>query len=248
MAAVDVKEATTADSAIPIYLIPWDPDSEDHVERMKRQRIACGWKVEQVESWREPQRKGDSGLYWVVLHPNHPLTPSRLEKHFAAYPDESSPLLDTCKFILGRRSRADHDSPLKSFHPVGHVSLDAVTRDPEMRTSMAGGVLSLMNFYVSRALQNMGLGGAVMTEVERIAKQDFGAKAITLYTIAHEECLPDTPRRIALKKPAPKISNQEWYTRRGYKVYGRNDAAWTDVDDTGREWPTRAVYMRKELA
>jgi len=64
--AVGINETKTGDSVMPIYLIPWDPDSQEHVDRMKLQRVACGWKVEQVDSWRDTQRKGDIGLHWVV--------------------------------------------------------------------------------------------------------------------------------------------------------------------------------------
>ncbi|KAI0128016.1 hypothetical protein BJ170DRAFT_399382 [Xylariales sp. AK1849] len=49
-----------------IVLIPWDPDSLEHVNRMKQQRIACGWKEEAVESWRESQAVGKTGLHWIV--------------------------------------------------------------------------------------------------------------------------------------------------------------------------------------
>ena len=57
----------------PVYLIPWDPDSQEHVDRMKLQRIACGWKVDQVDAWRETQRNGQSGLHWVVSACTHQL-------------------------------------------------------------------------------------------------------------------------------------------------------------------------------
>lgn len=49
-----------------IILIPWDPDSPDHINRMKQQRIACGWKVDDVDSWAELQRLGKIGLHWIV--------------------------------------------------------------------------------------------------------------------------------------------------------------------------------------
>lgn len=51
---------------IPVVLIPWDPDSPAHVERMRLQRVACGWKVENVDSWRTLQRESKMGLHWIV--------------------------------------------------------------------------------------------------------------------------------------------------------------------------------------
>ncbi|KAI1282696.1 hypothetical protein F5Y07DRAFT_350637 [Xylaria sp. FL0933] len=229
-----------------VYLIPWDPDSQEHVDRMKLQRIACGWKFDQVDkSWRDRQRNGQTGLHWVVLHPDHPETPSRLESHFAAYPNQVEALLDSCKTILGRPHKPDPLVPF--FHPVGHIALDAVTDIPELETSLSNEVLSLMHFYISSALRNRGLGGAAMAYCEKMAREEFGAKAITLETVANEECAVDSPRRIALHRPILAITNQDWYERHGYRVYLNQKAAWTDIDDTGKEWPTTNSLLRKEL-
>ncbi|KAI1420664.1 hypothetical protein F5Y12DRAFT_105189 [Xylaria sp. FL1777] len=230
---------------VAVCLIPWDPDSQDHVDRMKLQRIACGWKVEQVDSWKDPQRKGQAGLHWVVLHPDHPDTPARLEKHFAAYPNEVEALSDTCKTILGRPHKPD---PLfRNFYPVGHIALDSVTPHAELETSLSNGILSLMNFYISNALQGRGLGGAAMDYCEKMAREEFGAKAITLETIANEECQIDSPRRIALKRPLLAVTNEDWYTRHGYRVYYQKKSAWVDVDENGKEWPTTSSMLRKDL-
>lgn len=64
--AVNNSNTDASNNPVPLYLIPWDPNSQDHVDRMKLQRIACGWKVDQVDSWRSPQREGKNGLHWVV--------------------------------------------------------------------------------------------------------------------------------------------------------------------------------------
>ncbi|KAI1267459.1 hypothetical protein F5Y18DRAFT_303512 [Xylariaceae sp. FL1019] len=229
-----------------VYLIPWDPDSQDHIDRMKLQRIACGWKVDEVDSWPQKQKKGVVGLHWVVLDPAHPKTPERLEAHFAAYPNATEALPDTCKTVLGRRHKPD---PLFSFfHPVGHISLDAETYEgSKLQTSLADGILSLVNFFISEPLQSVGLGGAAMDYCERMARDLFSAKAITLSTIAKEECGPDSPRRIAMKRPIPKITNQDWYARRGYVVYAEKTPGWFDIDEHGKKWPVKSICMRKTL-
>lgn len=55
------------DSSKPqIVLIPWDPTSPEHVERLVRQRIACGWDSECVESWRKAQENGKLNNQWIV--------------------------------------------------------------------------------------------------------------------------------------------------------------------------------------
>ncbi|KAI1490078.1 hypothetical protein F5X96DRAFT_637887 [Biscogniauxia mediterranea] len=228
-----------------IRLIPWDPDSADHVERMKQQRVACGWKVENVEGWRSLQRDGHVELHWIVLDPSHPETSSRLKIHTDYFPTQATVLQDTCKQIFSRPHKPDPN--LSSFLPIGHISLDGVTPDAELETDPSQGVYSLMNFYISAPLQSFGLGGAALDTCERIAREDFNATAITLVTIANEEVTADSPRRIALNKPVPKVTNQDWYERRGYSVYFRKKAAWFDTDSTGKTWGTTGVFMRKNL-
>jgi len=49
-----------------IELFPWDHTSPEHVERMHRQRIACGWRVDEVEKWQAMSRRGTKVLYWIV--------------------------------------------------------------------------------------------------------------------------------------------------------------------------------------
>lgn len=242
--AVDNDVSKSGSNPAPVYLIPWDPNSQDHVDRMKVQRIACGWKLEQVDGWRGKQKKGHAGLHWVVLNPDHPDTPLRLERHFAGHPDEVKALLDSCDMILGRPHKADPLVPF--FFPIGHIALDAVTVETELETSLDNGILSIMNFYISNALHNLGLGAAALDRCEKMAKEEFGAKAITLETIANEEVRVDSPRRIALKRPIPTVTNQDWYSRRGYRIYIRK-VGWTEIDETGKEWHVKAVFLRKEL-
>lgn len=49
-----------------ITLIPWDPESKEHIDRLYIQRIACGWKADKVQKWRIRQRDGAMGIHWVV--------------------------------------------------------------------------------------------------------------------------------------------------------------------------------------
>lgn len=52
-----------------VTLVPWDPDSKEHVDRLFNQRIACGWKSNQVEKWRGLQKEGKIAISWVVSGP-----------------------------------------------------------------------------------------------------------------------------------------------------------------------------------
>jgi hypothetical protein len=50
-----------------VQLIPWDPDSPDHVERLFLQRIACGWEEQSVKAkWQDLQRQGHKSIHWIV--------------------------------------------------------------------------------------------------------------------------------------------------------------------------------------
>jgi hypothetical protein len=62
------SQATKAISPTPprIRLIPWDADSEEHIQRMIQQRRTCGWKQDAVRSWVPLQNRGDMALHWIV--------------------------------------------------------------------------------------------------------------------------------------------------------------------------------------
>lgn len=49
-------------------LIPWDPSNEAHFKRMHVQRVACGWRYEEVEEWRNKMLKSQKFLYWIVRY------------------------------------------------------------------------------------------------------------------------------------------------------------------------------------
>ena len=99
-----------------------------------------------------------------VLPPDDEETPQRVQQHVSAFPDEAEPLKNTCSSIFGRPTSANPS--IISFLPIGHISLDAWAADPLLHTSAEKGVYSLTSFYVSSALQNMGLGGAALRMCE----------------------------------------------------------------------------------
>lgn len=50
-----------------LLLVPWDPESPEHVARLVEQRVQCGWNQELVEKkWRDKQRSGHKCIYWIV--------------------------------------------------------------------------------------------------------------------------------------------------------------------------------------
>lgn len=51
-----------------VELVPWDFDSEEHQARMYLQRLACGWRSEEVQRWAEQGRAATKTLYWIVCY------------------------------------------------------------------------------------------------------------------------------------------------------------------------------------
>ena len=51
---------------LDVELIPWDAQSESHVERLRQQRLACGWRAESVDEWRQKQLEKKKALHWIV--------------------------------------------------------------------------------------------------------------------------------------------------------------------------------------
>lgn len=99
-----------------------------------------------------------------VLSPNHETTSQLIQQHAAAFPAESTPLENTCVSIYGEPTLSNPS--MSTFLPVGHISLDAWAADPLLHASVEKGIYSLTSFYVSKALQNMGLGGTALRMCE----------------------------------------------------------------------------------
>lgn len=49
-----------------VELIPWDPTSEAQFQRMYDQRVACGWREDEVGEWKDKMLNGQKFLYWIV--------------------------------------------------------------------------------------------------------------------------------------------------------------------------------------
>jgi len=124
-----------------------------------------------------------SSLPIQALSESDPSWTSKLEIHTAAWPLESTPILDTAT-TLGGKSR--EPNPERSFIPVGHISLDSENEDPNAADPTRG-IYRISSFYVSGALQSSGLGRAAMDEIEHLAvSEPLNAKTLTLNTVANE--------------------------------------------------------------
>ncbi|KAL0940524.1 uncharacterized protein CTRU02_203287 [Colletotrichum truncatum] len=228
-----------------VQLVPWDPDSQDHVTRMVDQRIECGWSFDKVPSWQDDQRTGFKCIYWIVIDPESPEADIKLSKHITACPKEKEPLEDTATSI-----RATPRTPsFTSFHPVGHISLD-VDNPPAKCLNLpipSEGVYWIKSLFVSYALHSSGIGRAAMDTVEAMAmREPLFAKVLMLDTVAKEDQHREEFLAQVSGKP-PAMSTQEWYARRGYKLIWRELNFYPDFDKFGKPLGRYTVFMRRDL-
>jgi hypothetical protein len=54
-----------------VKLIPWDPDSDIHAQRLYEQRVACMWDQDLIEEWKVKVREGNKFFYWIVRFLTH---------------------------------------------------------------------------------------------------------------------------------------------------------------------------------
>jgi Acetyltransferase (GNAT) family len=118
-----------------------------------------------------------------VISKTDPAISSKLSVHTSAYPRESTSIPDSATSLGGKSQIPD---PSRTFIPVGHISLDSENEDPNA-ADPSRGIYRISSFYISRALQSLGLGRAAMDEVERMATSEpLNAKTLTLGTVANE--------------------------------------------------------------
>lgn len=68
-------------AASKVYLVPWDAADPAHFERMQAQRVACGWRADEVGEWADKQAAGTKVMYWVVGNPSATLFPCYILIH-----------------------------------------------------------------------------------------------------------------------------------------------------------------------
>ncbi|APA15055.1 hypothetical protein SS1G_13590 [Sclerotinia sclerotiorum 1980 UF-70] len=229
-----------------VDLIPWDPDSPSHVERLFNQRVACTWNSEYVESWREKQRQGTITLQWIVLPISCPTRDELHNLHIMHCPLESELLVDSATtFNALPRTRP---SPPHSFLPIGHIALEVQSFSPPSSPTTTTPLYStykISGLYISSPLRGYGLGRTAMDTVETLAcSPPISAQKLILEVIANEYPGKEE-RRIALKVEELLVEQEDWYVRRGYKIVGFRDGMWPERDEMGRVWTARCLFMEK---
>ncbi|PKS08650.1 hypothetical protein jhhlp_005039 [Lomentospora prolificans] len=235
-----------------VNLIPWDYKSEEHVNRLYDQRVACGWRSEEVASYAKEGEKGGKVFYWIVcglyvLSEEHPEREALLAKHLARYPKETSPIRDTAdKVRLLPRTPREID-----FIPIGHVALNIHPPDEDEKLGLPrSGVTWLQQLYVSYALQKGGLGVAAMANAERVATMEpYNASLMVLDTLVKEVQTSEAIRKAMYDDrglPFPLVSNEEWYLGLGYDVHARTTEGYV-YKHPGGSIVLEVVFLKKIL-
>lgn len=229
-----------------IELIPWDPSSPEHVQRMYDQRVACGWRADEIPQWVDAAKKGEKLFYWAVFSDAVPDREALIKKHVEAYPKEAIPLKETAAEIR----LVPRQPTLAEFTPIGHVAVAIHKPEEDERLGLPPtGTVWIHGLYISRALHGGGFGAGTMSKTEAIATQSpMNAKIVALDTLSKEaQTVPET-REILYgngRIPEPKVPNEDWYVRLGYEVFGRGDNIYVTLSKEGDAAPINVVYMRK---
>ncbi|KZF20552.1 hypothetical protein L228DRAFT_269856 [Xylona heveae TC161] len=251
-------------------LVPWNPTDEAHFQRMYDQRVACGWRHDEVKTWKDKVLAGKKFLYWVVLADGFKERNESVEKHLRRYPNESGELHDTAESIFNTPREATY----MPFLPVGHIALELFP-DRNESLGLPSSTIWIMSLYISWALQGTGLGRSAMLETERLATlPPFNRSVVALDTVQSDFQLAGTdfgkmPRSESQSESQPesqragdaghvsqstvaetktKMTTEEWYRRQGYAVVGTETGGyhWTNPK-TGEIIPVTIVFMMKSI-
>ncbi|KGQ03139.1 hypothetical protein BBAD15_g11646 [Beauveria bassiana D1-5] len=140
---------TTAATGAGIALVPWDPASDSHADRMTTQRHACGWDVDKVSHWRERVTAGDKLLFWVVLSSGdgNDAAEALLAKHTSECAAEKGLLRDTAARVGRTARKATGDA----FIPIGHIALDEYPAR-NVLFGLPPATLWIKSFYISKEI------------------------------------------------------------------------------------------------
>ncbi|KAL2107871.1 hypothetical protein VUR80DRAFT_4660 [Thermomyces stellatus] len=234
-----------------VYFVPFDSRSDAHAERMYLQRVACGWGDGDVETWRGHCDEGKKAIWWLVLDEGLPNREKMIEEHVSQYPAEKEPLQDTATSLF-RLPRIPSD---KFFNPIGHIGLEWKPETDRKLGLPGEGVVWPIALFISFPLRRYGLGGSAMRQVEEMAvREPVNAKVLVLDTQkgtsqVSEEVVKLMYTNRGLPVPTVVKSNEEWYKKQGYRVFGEEEAAYPWVDEkTGTTRYLPRVFLRKDLA
>ncbi|CAH0058318.1 unnamed protein product [Clonostachys solani] len=217
--------------ATKVELIPWDPESPDHIARLVLHREECGWHAQKVAGeWADKQRAGTKCIYWIVFHSDGSADfDAAMQKHSAKHPSDKTLLLDTNKSLRGT-PRVPSGA---QFHPVGHISLDSENPDAA-------------DFGVKAPLKDacFGIARSAMDQVESQAvNEPLNARHLMLDT-GFKEDVKNPNLGPLFYGQIPPLTPHEWYERRGYRVIQTvKDMYQLDGKDMGM----RTVILQRDV-
>ncbi|KAI1324008.1 hypothetical protein F5Y16DRAFT_412275 [Xylariaceae sp. FL0255] len=226
-----------------IELIPWDHLSVNHVERMYDQRIACGWRADEVQSWVKDAKKGGRIFYWAVLAKDVGDREELLGGHIRENPKEAAPLRDTATEI-----RLIPRQPTGvEFTPIGHVALAIHSAEEDGELGLPSpGTVWVHQLFISSVLQGGGYGAATMAQVEAVAtREPMNATTMALDTLA--KVVETESGDISLQDAGVLVTSKEdWYSRLGYRTY-KLGPGYNYPTENGKHIQLKVAYMRKDI-
>lgn len=233
-----------------VELVPWDPDSDAHGQRLYEQRVACTWDEDLIDEWRAKVREGKKFLYWIKLSDDLAGKDDLMAKHIAKYPAEKEALIDSATAL----ANSPRTPTSISFLPIGHIALDLYP-DRNTRFSLPQSTVWVKSLYISRTMQSGGFGRSAMHQIEHLATlPPLSATTMALDTATKEyqtrpDCLAFYAKMTGRKVEAKDFrSNEEWYVRQGYEAIARDDRAYTWVDPkTAVQEVIPCVFLKKDI-
>ncbi|KAI5868441.1 hypothetical protein GGS23DRAFT_30907 [Durotheca rogersii] len=223
-----------------VELIPWDHQNPDHVERLYDQRVACGWRSDEVPLWVESAKKGGKIFFWIVLSDALPDRERVVQKFVKASPRESASLRDTAAEVR----LVPRQPTMRGFNPIGHVALDIHTPKEDMELGLpAVGTVWIHQLYISHTLQGGGFGVGTMSKIEALAAAEpINAHLAALDTVSREVHMDPEKRTVLYgegRLPPPRVSTEEWYIRLGYEPFRRKAGGYIWASKDGADIPSK---------
>ncbi|GAA6015061.1 hypothetical protein JCM8202_004868 [Rhodotorula sphaerocarpa] len=206
----------------------FQPGEPVQVAELRRQRVLCGWGLENVDLWCRQVEEGVKNLYWIWVDPK--------------------PTLPETEVLNLDPTEVGPPAPDPTFTPIGHVSLDWEDYGGEAELAdRARGICTVATFFILVSMQGGGLGNLVMREMEAMAAgPELNAAVITLNTLDGEVARnPEFWARMGV--PFKSRINEDWYARLGYKAFRRGVERYPSKAVDGSDFLAEAVFMRKSL-
>ncbi|KAI1409578.1 hypothetical protein F5Y13DRAFT_88807 [Hypoxylon sp. FL1857] len=228
-----------------IELIPWDYSNPEHVQRLYDQRVACGWRADEVPSWVDAAKKGGRMFYWALFSDALPDREKLIKQHIEAYPKESIPLRDTAAEIR----LVPRQPTMAEFIPIGHVAVDVHTPEDDMKLGLPPtGTVWVHGLYISRALHGGGFGAGTMSKIETLVTESpMNAKIVALDTISKDLQTEPGKRDLLYYDggiPVPRVASEDWYTSLGYELFKREENVFVSMAKGGVEMPSKYLHLK----